>query len=273
MTRWHCLGGSLRRACCCWRTARHIASLACVWCPRCNAQSSRSGTRLEDFWQTTVTPADAKRCMQQMPFSRTGRSPCPGPTPPWAPPSWQLGQQRHQQRAQQRRQPGRQQLGLQIVTFKTHPTHLRMPGVARLTRADAGQQIVDVLLGEQLGVQSRPEGLHLDLSSLGDGQKVVSGDLEAVVGQDQSLRKSSTWHKYMSYGSELEACFATLRTLRQSSQDAAADVSAEGSSSLPCGGDHPDAWDVGVAYKSHPFNSRVVRDGHASGWLFAMTAG
>ena len=58
----------------------------------------------------------------------------------------------------------------------------------QLTSANVGDQVLNTLLGKELGKQTGPVRLDLDLGRLGDGQDIVCGDLQAVVGKDQGLR-------------------------------------------------------------------------------------
>lgn len=52
--------------------------------------------------------------------------------------------------------------------------------------ANVGDQVSHALLGEQLGEQGGPVGLHGDVGGLQDGVDVVSGDLQTIVVEDQS---------------------------------------------------------------------------------------
>ena len=63
----------------------------------------------------------------------------------------------------------------------------RVPVPSLLTSSDVHDQVLNALLGKELGEEAGPVGLDGDAGSLGDGDDVVGGDLEAVVGQDQGL--------------------------------------------------------------------------------------
>ena len=60
----------------------------------------------------------------------------------------------------------------------------------QLTSANVGDEVLNALLGKELGEQTGPVRLDLNLGCLGDSQDVVCSDLQAVVGKDQSLRAS-----------------------------------------------------------------------------------
>ncbi len=57
-----------------------------------------------------------------------------------------------------------------------------------LTSADVGDQVLHALLSKELGEQTGPVGLNLNVGSLGEGNDVLGGALQAVVGQNQSLQ-------------------------------------------------------------------------------------
>lgn len=61
------------------------------------------------------------------------------------------------------------------------------PVPSLLTSSNVADQVLNALLGKKLGEEAGPVGLDGDAGSLGDGDDVVGGDLEAVVGQDQGL--------------------------------------------------------------------------------------
>ena len=76
-----------------------------------------------------------------------------------------------------------------------------------LTSTNVGDEVLNTLLGEELGKEAGPVGLDLDLGSLGQGQDVVGGDLQTVIGQDQGLRSRIGVKK----GGVAQCCFRHMR--------------------------------------------------------------
>ena len=70
-----------------------------------------------------------------------------------------------------------------------HANMLRDEVLLVLTSANVGDEILNGLLGKELGEQTRPVRLDLDLGSLGQGNDVVGCDLQAIIGQNEGLRE------------------------------------------------------------------------------------